>query len=418
MNKSDEEYQSHRALDTIIRFGALINSSLMIEDVLEYAMKWAEEFMDAEASTVYELDEEKKELFIRLARGEKKEPVKKIKIKVGEGIAGRVVETGKPMVVQDVSKVSFFSDKFDKMTGFKTKSMICVPLILRDKPMGALQVLNKLSMKPFSHADLELLTSIAQQIAVAMENAKLYQRLEERFELTAQELKTAQEKLIRSDRLVSIGHLVQGVAHEIRNPITTIGGFAHRLKRGFGGDKRYQKYIDIILDETARLERLVRQVREYSEVQSVSMSIDNLGTVIDEVLTSFKPIAKEKNIKLIPDIHFERTLVKMDSRQLITALSNIIENAIESMPHGGTLEFKVMQDTENTSIVVQDTGFGIPQKQLDSIYDPFVTSKTTGAGLGLNMVHQIIMNHQGEIGISSQEDKGTKVTIRLPLDLG
>jgi signal transduction histidine kinase len=85
------------------------------------------------------------------------------------------------------------------------------------------------------------------------------------------------------------------------------------------------------------------------------------------------------------------------------------------MPNGGTLELTVNRDNDTISIIVRDSGFGIPQKELDSIYDPFVTSKTIGAGLGLTMVHQIIMNHHGDIKISSQEDKGTVVTIRLPI---
>ena len=136
--------------------------------------------------------------------------------------------------------------------------MICVPLILRDKPIGALQVINKKSRKPFTRSDLELLVGMSQQIGVAMENAKLYQRLEKKFELTEQELKTTQAKLIRSERLMAMGHLVQGIAHEIRNPIMTIGGFAHRIKKELREDNRLNKYIDIIMDESARLEKLVR----------------------------------------------------------------------------------------------------------------------------------------------------------------
>jgi len=228
-NQPKDIYQQE--LDTILKFSALINSSLNIIEVLDNAMKWAEEFIDAEASSVYDLEEDNNELFIRLARGEKKSAVEGLKLKVGEGIAGSVVATGKPVVIQDVSNDKRFSDKFDRLTGFKTRSIICVPLLLRDRPVGALQVMNKRNQEPFRQADLELLNSMAQLIAVAMENAKLYQRLEEKFEMTSQELASTQKKLIRSERLAAMGHLVQGVAHEIRNPVMTIGGFAHRIKR-------------------------------------------------------------------------------------------------------------------------------------------------------------------------------------------
>ena len=186
--------------------------------------------MDAEASSVYQLDERNQELFVRLARGEKKEPIKKITLKLGEGIAGYVVQTGKPMVIQDVTKEERFSDKFDRITGFNTKSMICVPMTLRNAPVGAIQVINKKSGEPFNRADLELLYAISQQVAIAMENANLYKRLEESYEMTTQELRITQQKLIRTERLAAMGNLVQGVAHEIRNPVTTIGGFAQRIK--------------------------------------------------------------------------------------------------------------------------------------------------------------------------------------------
>ena len=415
LKKENKEDISHRELDTILRFGTLINSSLQIEDVLDHAMKWAEEFMHAEASSVYELDKEKNELFVRLARGEKKAPVKGIRLKVGEGIAGWVVHTGRPVVSQDVRKDKRFSDKYDKKTGFKTRSMICVPLISKDEPIGALQVINKKSKNPFSKTDFKLLTGMAQQIAVAMENAKLYQRLEEDFALTTQELKITQEKLIRSERLLAMGHLVQGVAHEIRNPIMTIGGFAQRLKRELGKDHRLQEYVDIILKETVRLQKLVEQVREFMNVQSASLSMEKITPVVDEVVETFEPLARRQSVRLVREIDGDTPFIEMDSPQLVTALSNIMENALESMLGGGTLTLRVHRADSNVLIAISDTGCGIAPEQLDSIYDPFVTSKTRGAGLGLTMVHTIIMNHHGEIKISSQLEKGTIVIIRLPV---
>lgn len=406
-----------RELHTILKFSALVNSSLKIESVLDNAMKWAEEFIDAEASSIYELDEERDELFVRLARGEKKAPVKNIRLKRGEGIAGWVLETGRPRVIHDVRKEKRFDGRYDRITGFYTRSMICVPLVLRGKSVGVIQVLNKKSPEPFSEADLEILTSMSQQIAVAMENAKLYERLEEKFELTARELKEVQNRLIRSERLAAMGHLVNGVAHEIRNPITIIGGFSRRIKEITSKKNTgLQRYADIILSETSRLERLVEKVHELIDVQSASLSPGRLQPVIEQVLNRFETLSKKQHVEIQTFIDRDLPVIQMDSSQMITALSNIFENAFESMSENGRIVFKVRRDRKNRIVFsVQDFGSGIPQEQQDSIYDPFVTSKTRGAGLGLTMVHQIVMNHHGELKIASQKNEGTTVTIRLPI---
>jgi two-component system sensor histidine kinase HydH len=406
----------NRELHTLLNFSALINSSLKIESVLNNAMKWAEEFMDAEASSIYELDETKDELFIRLARGEKKDPVKGIRLKVGEGIAGWVVQSGEPMVVPDASKEIKFSPKYDKITGFKTRSLICVPLTLKGKIMGAIQVLNKRSQEPFNNADLEILTIMSHQIAVAMENAKLYNRLEQKFELTAKELKLAQDQLIRTERLAAMGNLVNGVAHEIRNPIMVIGGFAQRIKNLYDGNIEILNYSDIILTESARLERLVKKVKELADVQSAYLYPADLIPVIDQVLNNFRPLADRQNVKILASLEKDLPLINMDPSQIGIALSNILENALESMPDKGTLELGVKRkDDSGIIIIIKDTGSGIDPEELKSIYDPFVTSKTKGVGLGLTMVYQIISNHHGEIKITSNDSEGTTVTIVLPL---
>jgi signal transduction protein with GAF and PtsI domain len=132
-----------RELSTLLRSSSIINSSLQINDVLDSAMKAAEEFMEAEASSVFELDTEKGEISVRLARGEKGESIQARKLKPGEGVAGWVMRSGKPIIVEDVQKESRFSDRFDRETGFRTRSLICVPLTIREETIGALQVINK-----------------------------------------------------------------------------------------------------------------------------------------------------------------------------------------------------------------------------------------------------------------------------------
>jgi signal transduction histidine kinase len=405
-----------KELTAILRSAALINSSLDIEEVLDRTMKWAEEFMNAEASSVYQLDEKNQVLFVRLARGEKKDPIRRITLKVGEGVAGHVVQTGKPMVIQDVSKEGRFSDKFDKITGFSTRSILCVPLLLRNAVIGALQVINKKSEQDFTRADLELLYAIAQHVAIAMENANLYKRLEESHDMTTQELRITQQKLIRSERLAALGNLVQGVAHEIRNPVMTIGGFAQRIKKELASNEKIWKYVDIIIDETNRLENLVRRIREFAEAQACLLTPERPDTVLLGALKQMKNIAKGQGVKIVTEVPAELPKLLIDANQLLTALNNLLENALESMPAGGILTVKASVTDTDLLILVEDTGCGIPREKLASVYDPFVTSKTKGAGLGLTLVHQVVMNHHGEINLTSEINRGTIVTIRLPLE--
>ena len=406
-----------RELSALIKSSALISSSLHTNDVLNFAMKTAEEFMGAEASSVYEVDAEKKDIIVRLARGEKGGFIQSKRLKLGEGIAGWVIQSGKPMMVEDVRKEPIFSDRFDRETGFTTHSLICVPLTIRGKTTGAIQVINKKNGHPFTQEDSEVLTALAQQITVALDNAKLYQRLEENFKLTAEELKLTQQKLIRSERSAAIANLVQGVAHEVRNPIMSIGGFAARMKADLKKHNKFQKYLDIILSETTKLEKLVQDVKEIAEMQTAHLKAENMNNLLKNVIDDFSTIINRESIRVKTDIEEHLPIINLDKAQISRALKNIVQNSIEALPKSGSL--KLMARTVNSAIriVVEDFGVGIDEEKLGSILDPFVTSKTTGAGLGLTMVYQIVMNHQGEVDIKSRGGKGTIVTIDLPLNL-
>jgi signal transduction histidine kinase len=406
-----------RALSALLKSSALINSSLQISDVLNFAMKCAEEFMEAEASSVFELDKEKKGILVRLARGEKGELIRERKLRPGEGIAGSVMETGTPIIVDDVQKDSRFSDRFDRETGFKTKSLICVPLSIKGRIIGAFQVINKKSGQSFTREDLDLLTALAQQIAVALDNARFYQRLEESFQLTAGELKVAQQKLIRSERAAAVANLVQAVAHEVRNPIMSIGGFAARMKAGLAKTHKFQKYLDIILKETSKLEKLVQNVKEIADMHTAHPQPIDMGNLLSAVIKDFFPIMSRQAIHLEADIERRLPVIPVDWAQMSRALRNILQNSIEAMPQGGTIKVKARTLDSHIRIVVEDTGFGISEDMRESVHDPFVTSKISGVGLGLTMVYQIVTNHHGEITIKSRGGKGTIVTLDLPVNL-
>jgi signal transduction histidine kinase len=213
-----------------------------------------------------------------------------------------------------------------------------------------------------------------------------------------------------------MSNLVQGVAHEIRNPITTIGGFARRIKKELGENRKLEKYVDIILDEAARLESIVKRVHDFTETQSYSPTLEKIEPIVEEVLNSAKPFANQLGVRIIKEIAPELPPARLDSSQITVALTNIVENALEAMPQGGTLTLKALREDRSLVITIKDTGCGIPKEQLTAIYDPFVTLKSKGIGLGLTLVHQVILNHHGDIRITSEVQKGTVVTIRLPLD--
>ncbi|MBW1692098.1 MAG: hypothetical protein DRG87_03105 [Deltaproteobacteria bacterium] len=417
MNKGLHTDIHRRELTALLKSSALINSSLHTNDVLNFAMKAAEEFMEAEASSVFELDPEKGDISVRLARGEKGVFMKSKRLQPGEGIAGWVIQHGKPMNVVDVQKDARFSDRFDKETGFTTRSLICVPLTIRGRIIGALQVLNKKDGNSFTEEDTELLNALAQQIAVALDNARLYQRLQENFELTEQELKITQRKLLRSERSAAIANLVQGVAHEVRNPIMSIGGFAMRMKADLVEGSRMQKYLDIILSETSRLEKLVRDVKEIAEMQTVHLEPTDVKDLLARVIEGFSSDMARKAVRLKADIGEDLPIINLDQEQISRALRNIIQNSIEALHEGGTLKLAARKLDSTVQIVVEDSGVGIDEEKLDSVLDPFVTSKTTGAGLGLTMVYQIVTNHRGEIDIKSSGGKGTIVSLELPTGL-
>jgi len=238
---------------------------------------------------------------------------------------------------------------------------------------------------------------------------------EETLKLTNQEQKGVPEQIVRSKQLEAMSNFVQAVAHEIRNPVTTIGGFARRIKKIFKGNQKLQKYLNIILEESERLEALMKRVSEFADLLTPEFKLYDTRLVLDEVKKTFKTQAKKQGVDFVTEIEKKLPLIKIDPFQVIIALSNIIENALESMPHGGKLMLEAKQEHDNILIRILDTGWGIAEEHLNSVHDPFFTSKTSGVGLGSTMVNQIMINHNGQIDIQSQEGVGTTVTLLFPM---
>jgi GAF domain-containing protein len=247
-------------LRNLVQLSSLINSSLETQEVLDNALMSVEQSLNAEVSSIFEVDQVKGELFIRLARGPGSDKIKTLRLKIGEGIAGWVAQTEKPLICPDPYKDARFSRHFDDESGFRTRSILCVPLKSRDRLVGVVEVINKKAAQGFTAEDLEVLTMLGNMIGPALENAHLYSRLKEKLSLTREELKVVENKLLQTERLAALGKLSRGVAHEVRNPVMIIGGFARRLKKRLPANDPAQEMIDPILHELRRLEQMVAEI--------------------------------------------------------------------------------------------------------------------------------------------------------------
>jgi two-component system sensor histidine kinase HydH len=365
-------------------------------------------------SSIFEVDPVKGELFIRLARGPGSDKIKTLRLKIGDGIAGWVALTEKPLSCPDPYADARFSRHFDDQSGFCTRSILCVPLKSRDRLVGVVEVINKKEARGFSEEDLEVLTMLGNMIGPALENAQLYSRLKEKLSLTREELKVVENKLLQTERLAALGKLSRGVAHEVRNPVMIIGGFARRLQKRLPADDPAQEMIAPILHELRRLEQMVAEIEAFTVLLEPDIKPRDLARVVDQVLAASAGALAQRQIVVERRIPPNLPLIPLDERLMGQALGHLIDNAVEAMPNGGRLTLSVTPEPRGVLLHLRDTGSGISPEDLPYIFDPFFSSKPDGTGMGLTKVYQVVSDHRGEIQIKSVPGQGAEVNIWLP----
>ncbi|MDH3976548.1 MAG: response regulator [Deltaproteobacteria bacterium] len=228
--------------------------------------------------------------------------------------------------------------------------------------------------------------------------------------------KRLREQLIESARLASLGKVVDGIAHEIRNPLISMGGFARRLGKAFPEESEYKKYLQIILHDVGRLEKMVKDIEAYvnfTKLHEPDFKCVDLIEIVNEVLAGFDLENEGIEVSLERD---DLPRIYADENHLRELLFNLFENAVEAMPDGGMLKVALEKEGNLISMRVEDTGCGIPESALKDIYDPFYTSKMSGAGIGLAKVYMIIEEHHGHIHVESEEGEGTLIIMKLPIE--
>jgi two-component system sensor histidine kinase HydH len=409
-----ESIYSRDNLRNLVQLSSLVNSSLDTQEVLNNALMSVEQVVNAEVSSIFEVDKVKGELFFRLARGPGSEKIKTLRLRIGEGIAGWVALTEKPLICANPYLDARFSRHFDAQSGFQTRSILCVPLKSQDRLMGVLEVLNKKDDQGFHEDDLEVLTMLGNMIGPALENAHLYSRLKEKLSFPAEELKVLEDKLLQTERLAALGKLSQGVAHEVRNPVMIIGGFARRLLKHLIADDPAKEMITPILHQVHRLEQMVAEIEAFTVLLEPDLKPQDLARVIDQVVAASAEALEQRQIAVERRVPPDLPRIPLDERLMSQALLHLIDNAMEAMPNGGQLTLAVTPEPKGLRLILTDTGVGIKPEDMAYLFDPFFSSKPDGTGMGLTRVHQVISDHRGEIQITSVPQQGTEVNIWLP----
>jgi two-component system sensor histidine kinase HydH len=229
------------------------------------------------------------------------------------------------------------------------------------------------------------------------------------------EIRELQEKVRRSERLAALGRLASGVAHEIRNPLSSIKGFAQYFRDKFEVGTEDKSYAEIMIQEVERLNRVITQLLDFGRPKELRLELHPLSRILEHPLQLIRADLNKRGIKLVESPSPEEE-VRVDSDQITQALLNIFLNAMESMEKGGVLRVEIVKKPERrgVEIWISDSGPGINQENLSRIFDPFFSTKKKGTGLGLAITANIIEAHGGEILVESKEGKGATFKVFLP----
>jgi len=298
---------------------------------------------------------------------------------------------------------------------FESRAFASVPLIAKDKSIGLIAVDNRLTNRPITSTDIGFLNLLANQAALAIENSRLYSNLQE----TNTQLLNTQTRLIHSEKLAALGEVVASIAHEIKNPLVSIGGFARRLERNLRDNSAEKKYMRIVLKEVNRLENILNQTLAYSKEIPLPSRAQQINRIIEDSLSILEGEIKDRNISVSKELDPNLPPLASDPEQIKQIFLNLFLNAIQAMGKNGQLSVKTFlarpRKRDILQIEVADTGGGIPQEDLENIFNPFFTTKHDGTGLGLAITHKIITRYGGEIEVVNHPGAGATFVIRFPL---
>ncbi|OGW33141.1 MAG: hypothetical protein A2X59_05930 [Nitrospirae bacterium GWC2_42_7] len=371
---TEHTLQKYREMGFISGINKLLSSSPDVFNILASTTTKIHEIINVEACSVLVADQKSGKFILKVISGRIVD--ENLELNINEGIAGRVLETGLPIIANNTSEHPYFLN-----TGaVEIKSLLCLPLKVKDTTFGILNLRNKAD-GIFTSEDEALMSSLCVMVAEVIENARLL------------------EDMIKSEKFTAIGQMASGIIHDIKNPMTTIKGFA-----GLMGDMEFTKeerkeYCTMITSEVDRLVSMVEDLLAFAKGFKSKLNIEksNAEKYFLDIVPYVEKSMTARNIMVVSSLDYINE-INIDLEKFKRVIFNIAGNAREAMHQGGKFLILTRQLDNGIEIVFSDTGNGIPDEIIDTIFEPFVTKgKKSGTGLGLAISKKIVEEHNGTI---------------------
>ena len=400
-------------LERMLELGRALSLSAEIEPFLQSLIAAASELTDSEVASVLEIQDTGDHFRFLAAPWFHRDSLKAVKVPVRGSVAGLAYQNVKPAVVNDVSSAAHHFKGADQAAEFQTRSVVAVPVIFKGEISGVLEAVNKTGSAYYTEEDITILETLASQAAIAIQNARMMDRVRKSLDEAAQ-----------LDRMKT--DFIAIASHELRTPLGLILGHSTFLHEVIVPE--YKSHLDIIIRNTMRLKEIVDNFANIDNFQRGMASVRrrnmSIKRVVEEVADSFFEEAQHKQVSLRVEPGPDDLMVEGDAAKIAIALSNLVKNAITFTNAGGHIMILGEQIPGYAKVSVLDDGIGIPVKDLPRIFERFyqvelhLTRKHGGLGLGLSVAKVMVEMHGGRIWVESVEGRGSNFTFILPLEPG
>jgi signal transduction histidine kinase len=417
-------YKKYNPYKVLSNFTKEMVSVITLDELLNKIINTFVETLKIKKASVFLFDEEKKNYEMKASYGLDEEK-NKIKIKQEDALISYFITKEDVAIWEEIERYPSTQQTQEMVKILKDmKSEIAIPFMEKNKIVGFCNLSAKGDRSMYSHEDIELFLSLGRQAAIAIKNAMLIEKIKE-----------SKQVIRRMERLKTIGDMAAGLAHEIRNPLVPIKTCLQLLPERYGKDEEFTEKIPIrALQEVERIEALLKEIMDYSRPRAPVLKDEDINDIVEKTVIFVEYEAKKKGIKIERKYENQLPMAKVDNEQIKQVILNLIFNAIDAVNGDGKIEITTRKtkhilsptgrigEKEYIQIEVTDNGMGIPEENIERIFNPFYTTKheskeREGTGLGLSIVQEIVTEHNGFIQVKSELGKGTTFLVNLPIDL-